>query len=119
MRVAAEVGSFRGFGGLFGQPPLVAAAGEHFLVRSETECWLLTADIFGATFHRASVEEFVAANGPHGLPAGLKIKGSNVVFNGDRLEFSRLGDLTSTAANATTLALTATLTHSIVLVALK
>jgi hypothetical protein len=118
MRVVARAGSFRGFGGLFVEPPLVASSGDHFLVRSGSECWLLTADVFGATFHRASVTEFEAA-GERRLPSGLQVSGSRVVLNGDRFELPDLGDFASAAANATTLALTSRLTHSIVLMALK
>ena len=51
IRSVAQVGSFRGFGGLFLETAsLVASTGQHFLVNSNGECWLLTADLFGATF---------------------------------------------------------------------
>ena len=123
IRVVAQVGSFRGYGGLFVEPPLVVSTGEHFLVRSNSECWLLMADVFGATFHRASVKEFETATRECRLPSGIEINGPRVTFkcngNGDRFELPELGDFTSAAANATTLALTSRLTHSIVLVALK
>ncbi len=46
-RGMAQAGAFRGFGGSFAEPPRVAATGEHFLVCSGEECWLLTADLFG------------------------------------------------------------------------
>ena len=55
LRVMTQAGAFRGFGGLFPEPPRVAGTGDHFLVRSGEECWLLTADLFGATFHRSSI----------------------------------------------------------------
>lgn len=113
-RVVAQAGSFKGFGGLFIEPPIVASSGEHFLVRSDSECWLLTADIFGATFHRASSKEFAAK-----FPSGLQLKESRVAFNGENFELPAIGELTSAAANGTTLALTSRLTHSITLVALK
>lgn len=119
IRVVAQVGSFRGFGGLFAEPPLVVAAGEHFLARSNSECWLLTADLFGATFHRAAIEEFETATQHSQLPASLEIDGSRVALNGDGCELPAIGDVTSVAANGTTLAFTARLTHSIVLVALQ
>lgn len=121
IRVVAQVGSFRGFGGLFVEPPLVVSTGEHFLARSNSECWLLTADVFGATFHRASIKEFETATRERPLPSGLTINGPRVTFNGNgnRFELPELGDISSAAANATTLALTSRLTHSIVLVALK
>lgn len=75
---ARRVGAFRGFGGLFAVPPTVAVNGDHLLVRSGDEAWLLTADAFGATFHRASTAEVgtASANSPAApaltslLPAG-------------------------------------------------
>jgi hypothetical protein len=119
IRVVAQVGAFRGFGGLFTQPPLVTSTGEHFLVQSNEDCWLLIADAFGATFHRASQQEFDAATRANRLPGNLKITESRVEFNGGRFEFPGLGEFTSGAANETTLALSSWLTHSITLVALK
>lgn len=118
LRVVAQVGAFRGFGGFFVEPPLVAPAHRDFLVRSNSDCWLLTADAFGATFHRASMSEFETAARESRLPSALKIAGSRVVLNGSRFEFPELGEFTSAAANDTTLALTSSLTHSIVLIAL-
>lgn len=118
IRVLSQAGSFKGFGGLFIEPPLVALLDEHFLARSGNECWLLTADIFGATFHRATIQEFEAAKRDSRWPANLQVKGSRVVFNGDHLEFPALGEFSSAAVNETTLALTSPLTHSILLVAL-
>jgi hypothetical protein len=119
IRVVAQTGAFKGFGGLFIEPPLVVSSGEHFLARSGNECWLLTADVFGATFHRAPVKEFEAAKGHSRLPSNLQIRGSRVVLDGNPFEFPALGEFTSAAANSTTLAVTSSLTHSIVLVALK
>jgi hypothetical protein len=118
-RVVAQAGAFRGFGGLFLEPPSVAASGAHFLARSGGECWLLTADAFGSTFHRATMGEFEAASREPRLPAGLEVNGSRVVLNGAKFEVPALGEFTSVAANGTTLALTSRLTHSVVLVALK
>src|SRR6185369_10036159 len=46
LRVVAQPGSFRGYGGLFVEPPRVASAGPDFLARSDNACWLLTADVF-------------------------------------------------------------------------
>ncbi len=118
-RLTAQVGSFRGFGGLFAGPPAVACAEGDFLVRSGGECWRLVADAFGATFHRASASEFEAAATQGKLPSGLRVMGSCIVWNDGRFEFPDLGDFTSAAANETTLALTGRFTHSIALIALK
>jgi hypothetical protein len=113
----AQAGAFRGFGGLFVEPPRVALAKDHFLVRSGPECWLLTADVFGATFHRSSPAEFEAAVKQSSLPPGLKVKDSKLTWQKERFEIASLGKVTSVAANATTLALTSELTHTVVLVA--
>lgn len=56
-----RIGAFRGFGGLFLAPPLVSRSGSHILVRSGDESWILLADAFGATFHRASPDEITAS----------------------------------------------------------
>jgi hypothetical protein len=117
VRVMAQAGAFRGFGGFFVEPPRVAAAGEHFLVRSGEECWFLTADLFGATFHRASPAEFATAVPRTRLPPGLKINDTKLVWKNERFEIPSMGKITSAAANATTLALTSELTHSVVLIA--
>ena len=114
-----QTGAFRGFGGVFIEPPRVALAVEHFLVRSGEESWLLTADIFGATFHRTSLTDFESAVQHTKLPAGLRVADSKVVWEDERFEIPSLGKFTSSAANATTLALTSELTHSVVLIALK
>ncbi|WP_353566319.1 hypothetical protein [Haloferula sargassicola] len=56
-----KVGAFRGYGGLFVTPPRVSRSGPHLLVRSGDEAWILLADAFGATFHRAAPDEISAA----------------------------------------------------------
>jgi len=119
LKAVAQVGSFKGFGGLFLEPPLVASAEDRFFVRSGAECWLLTADVFGATFHRASVQEFDAAKRASRLPSSLQVAGSRVAYQGEHFEFPELGEFTSAAPSATTLALTSDLTHSILLMALR
>jgi len=116
-RVAARAGAFRGFGGLFVEPPVAVAAGEHFLVHSGEECWLLTADAFGATFHRATAEERADPR-PSSVPPGVTAKGTTLMVDGARMELPELGEIGGVAANGTTLALTSPFTHAVVLVAL-
>lgn len=58
---ARRIGAFRGFGGLFLTPPLVTLSASQILVRSGDEAWILIADAFGATFHRAAPEEIQSA----------------------------------------------------------
>jgi hypothetical protein len=117
--VITEAGAFRGFGGVFVEPPRVAAAGEHFLVRSGEESWLLTADVFGATFHRSNLAEFESAEKQTKLPKDLRVSDSKLSWKDVRFEIAGLGKFTSSAANDTTLALTSELTHSVILVALR
>jgi len=119
VQVIAQAGAFRGFGGVFVEPPRVASTGEHFLVRSGEESWLLTADVFGATFHRSNLAEFESAEKATKLPASLRVSDSKLSWKDERFEIGGLGKFTSSAANDTTLALTSELTHSVILVALR
>ncbi|MGQ0604857.1 MAG: hypothetical protein ACT4QE_24510 [Anaerolineales bacterium] len=108
----ARVGAFRGFGGLFLRPPIVAAAGEHFLVTDGEDSWLLVADVFGATFHRRSGVPTTQPESPFTLG-----KDGNVQAHRQSVKFAELANTTSHAANAHTLAVTTALSHSIFLVA--
>ncbi len=118
-KLVARTGEFRGFGGLFPEPPTVAGgeAGQ-FFVRSGDGHWLLTADVFGATFHRATPEEFAtAAAHPASLPKGINLDFGGVLFRRERVALPFCGEITSHAANGSTLAVTGSLTHAVMLVA--
>ncbi|HEY1049841.1 MAG TPA: hypothetical protein VGE39_08805 [Prosthecobacter sp.] len=95
-----RAGAFCGFGGLFPSPPHVIAANDQLFVRSGDEVWLLTADAFGATFHRATQEEFS--------------QGVNEEFPGITPP-SGIGMVTSIARTRSTVAITGTLTHAVIL----
>jgi hypothetical protein len=111
LRVVRSAGTFRGFGGLFIEPPTVAAIGGQIFVRSGDSHWLVTADAFGATFHRADAAEFeAAAREKRPPPLGLA---------GAMRDLPALGKVTSTAETADTVAVTGTLTHSITLLAIS
>lgn len=115
----ARVGGFRGFGGLFVAPPEVAADSQHLWVRSAEECWLLTADCFGHTFHRATTEEFDAAARNQALPGEVKVRGTQIVHPQGTLDLADLVSIRSVAATAHTLALTSPCAHAIVLIPLR
>jgi hypothetical protein len=110
-----RAGAFRGFGGLFSEPPHVVMDRDQnqLYVRSGTEGWLLTADAFGATFHRATEEELAAAAAAapptrsqgHQLPAGIEVPAD-------------VGHVTSVACLPHTVAITGSLTHAVLLYAL-
>ena len=117
LRFAAEVGSFRGFGGLFPEPPRVAAREGQLLVRSRDQVWAVYADHFGATFHRATVEDFEAA--PRARPPkGIQLERDRVSHGRAYVPIESYGALTSDASTEHTLALTADCTHAVILLSL-
>lgn len=115
LRVVRRAGSFRGFGGLFSEPPIVASAGGQIFVRSGEGYWLLTADAFGATFHRADAAMFDDAAREK---SPLRFVKSCVMRDGEMRELPKIGDVTSAAATNDTVAVTGSLTHSITLLAM-
>ncbi|HUQ82159.1 MAG TPA: hypothetical protein VM076_13500 [Gemmatimonadaceae bacterium] len=118
-RVASRAGAFRGFGGLFTEPPTVAMADERLFVRAGTQCWLLTADAFGATFHRATPGELERGRAGSALPKGISVRGTSLTVGGSTVALPDVFEQPSSAcASRTTLALTSPYTHEIALVAL-
>ena len=117
MREVLRPGAFRGFGGLFPEPPVVEGFGEHFLVSSGGACWLLTADIFGATFHKTDPAEGTERRLQPDNIAEITVTGTTLQKEGTSLDFPELGSISSVAVNLHSVALTSPLTHSIVLVA--
>jgi hypothetical protein len=118
-RVVARAGGFRGFGGLFLTPPMVAMADEQLLARSGDNCWLMKSDAFGATFHRATIEEFERAHAQRPFPTGVTLRDTTLIVRDRTADLSDVVDeISSACANRTTLALTSPFTHAIVLVAL-
>lgn len=119
VRAAATVGAFRGFGGLFVEPPRAGLAEGHLCLTSGGEAWLLTADLFGATFHRlpAATEGGWSPAAP--LPSGVRVDGGgSVTAPGGTLQLPAAGHVTSSAATRTTLAVTWSHSHHVTLVAL-
>lgn len=104
-RLMRRTGAFRGFGGLFPEPPRLVVAQDQLYVRSGNDGWLLTADAFGATFHRATPEELAAARPqiPQ-VPASVDVPAD-------------IGPVTSVARLDHTVAITGALTHAVLLYA--
>jgi hypothetical protein len=113
LKTVARAGAFRGFGGLFLAPPKVAASGEHFVARDGGSHWLLTADLFGATFHRSD-----DAGQPTGSGLFQVDRTGRVTLGRATHPFPELADFTSVAATSTTLAVTTALSHSVYLIAM-
>jgi len=118
VRVVARAGAFRGFGGKFPEPPLVGSFGEQLIVKSGEAHWLLVADVFGATLHHATPEEFKLGPASGNLPKELKLDRTQLTWRGQSLPLPVEGEITSAAAVPGTLALTSNLTHAVTLVAL-
>jgi hypothetical protein len=118
-RVVREIGAFRGLGGLFLLPPRIAAADGGWLVHSAEQHWYLTVDTFGATFHRATAEEWSAANLEPRLPDGVTLTGSTLTQRSFTLTLPVVGPVTSAAASGFTLAITSAHTHSLTFITLN
>lgn len=100
-RLAARAGAFRGFGGPFALPPTVCLLHGQWLTTSGDEHWLVTADAFGATFHRVTGQTIPPPQPPPGqLPARIAVPAD-------------CGEVTSLAVSGTTVAITASLTHAV------
>jgi hypothetical protein len=114
LKIVKRAGAFRGFGGLFRQPPMVVSYGEHFIVTDGDTRWLLVADVFGATFHR--VDETVQ---PSKEESSFAIAQNNkVAFGRLNQKFDELENFTSAAANKTTLTVTTPLSFAVTFIAL-
>jgi hypothetical protein len=111
IKIVTRVGAFRGFGGLFLRPPIVASADEHFLVTDGEDTWLLSADAFGATFHRVAGIPTTKPVTPFSLGPDGRVKAGSL-----NAKLPELADATSHAANTTTLAVTTALSHAVSLI---
>lgn len=116
--VVGRAGGFRGFGGPFVTPPLVAADGERLFARSDNGCWLITADAYGAVFHRAAPHEFDRAREVAARQAKpFTLVRGRVGYGTLSSELAEIASVTSIAQAGTTLAVTTALSHAVVLVA--
>ena len=95
----ARSGGFRGYGGPFLVPPIIASLDGHWIASSGNDHWLLVADAFGATFHRLTDEEIPAPSVPKSA--------RNLDVPPD------CGVVTSAARVGSAIAVTTSLTHEI------
>jgi hypothetical protein len=118
-RVVKETGAFRGLGGLFLLPPQIAATHGGWLVQSAGQHWFLAADVFGATFHRATADEWVAEAHELRLPDGVRVAGAELRYGTSTLAMPVAGPVTSIAASGSTIAVTSAHTHAVAFIALN
>jgi hypothetical protein len=116
LRVVAAVGAFRGFGGVFVEPPRVLRRAGEWLAYDRETCWLVMADLFGATFHRAGPRP-PAADPPAQFDFKIDRSG-RVMKAAQAATFAYLADASSSAASETAMAVTLPHSHSIYFVAL-
>jgi len=116
LRVVAAVGTFRGFGGVFVEPPRVLLRDGEWLAYDRENCWLVTADLFGATFHRAGSRP-PASDRPTQFDFKIDRSG-RVMKAAQAATFAYLADASSSAASDATMAVTLPRSHSIYFVAL-
>ncbi len=107
-----QLGAFRGFGGDFLQPPVVAALDDQLYVASGDGCWLLVADIFGHSLHRCAASEQALVQTALERPMA-----SPVVIDGRPLAVDLPGEVTRVAVTSHTVAVTSAFTHRVQLIA--
>jgi hypothetical protein len=116
LKQVGYAGAFRGFGGTFVSPPEVSLSEGEFILFDNENCWMLTADVFGATLHRMGTDlPKVDSKTKSNLVIDKKGRASKEQY---QAVFPHLADATSWASNATTLAVTIPLSHSVYLIAL-
>lgn len=113
---AYRVGGFTGFGGPFQALPQVAASGEQLFIVSGDDCWLLIADSYGSTLHRATPAERKAALAAKASP--FDIHGAKIRWQDHQLELGDVSTLSSHAANRHTLLLASPDTYQVIVVTL-
>ncbi|HRE79854.1 MAG TPA: hypothetical protein PLN52_02340 [Opitutaceae bacterium] len=120
LSIVRHAGAFRGFGGLFPEPPVIQRWQNQWVARSRDEAWLLTADAFGATFHRISTADLPPPilGVSSFLPQGFRLSGTTLSWNSHTLDLASYGRITSCAfaEGSPAMALTARATHHILLI---
>lgn len=107
-----EFGAFTGFGGAFGQPPVVRPSPQGFHVRSGNRHFLLVADVYGATLHAADETSFDAADDAGAMP----LRNGFLVADDRHVSLDLPSDGLATVANADTIAVTSPYAHTIRLI---
>jgi len=116
-RLVGRIGAFRGLGGPFLHPPHVSRSEGGLLIHSGAEAWLVVADAFGRTLHRARPEELEAAQADALVP-GVEVEPGRVRTWGAALALPDEGPVRSATANATTLLVAPAHSYQVIVVAL-
>jgi hypothetical protein len=117
LKIVSAAGGFRGFGGFFKRPPGVIERDGEIVAYDGEDLWVIVADIFGATLHRAGSE--LPASRPGRAPAFKIDKSGKVTNEAATAQFSELAGSSSSASNRHTLAVTIPLSHRVYLIAMS
>ncbi len=98
LQILAQRGKFRGFSGLFPEPPRVRCNGEQLLVSSGRRHWRIEADAFNVVF--------VPIGDAIGTNTALVNEDGTVLWSGQNQRFPELVRAASAAATRNTLAVT-------------
>ncbi|MBU2548393.1 MAG: hypothetical protein KKB20_08295 [Proteobacteria bacterium] len=117
LALTARLGGFRGFGGVFLQPPRIASSNGSLIARDDRAAWLIFADRFGATLRRWDGQP-PDGQDPEG-EGDFKIEkhSGRIAKGGLEVRFEALAGPSSFASTTSTLALTLPLSHYVFLVA--
>jgi hypothetical protein len=99
----AKVGSFRGLGGVFVEPPMLATRDDDLIARSGNESWVVSADVFGSTLHR-NEDAGIAAGVAVALP--IQMVGDLVVLGSHAFDLGAAAPVTSAVHQGDVLVLT-------------
>lgn len=111
-RLAARVGNFRGFGGVFRQPPEVRVLDRQFLVRAGAEVYVLYVDAYGHSLHAVAAELYERADSA-ALPAGWRCQDGQLTAPGLQLDCAVYGGISGWACGPHTVLLSHPGTHSL------
>jgi hypothetical protein len=114
VRIVAQVGAFRGFGGPFIRPPTVSTATGAIYVADGEGAWQMTADRYGTAFLRCDPP--LIPSTPAELMQTVSRRG-DVRWGNDQIHLPQLAQATSVAANEHTLAVTLPTSHHVFLLA--
>ncbi len=107
LKLVAQVGDFRGFGGNFQSPPRVTSENGAFYVSEQSQSWRIFADVFGATLIRVRGEVVASPSSFASVPNWNRVLET----------FPEAQNALSTAFDGRTIALTMATSHRVFLFA--
>ena len=117
LQLVRVVGGFRGFGGPFISPPDVWRVDDRFFLLDAEAAWVLHADARGATFVRAGRDRVDPSKAETDITPFAIGEGGRVTYGRQSRLFAECRDVWSSAADSTTLVVTAPRSHDVFVIA--